>query len=500
MATKNLNLEFINFENEINNIERPKKYSGNRPMTSKPNSAYMRTQGDTNRKHKLRPYTSTEPDRGKKMKLDSIQPTYESTKESFNYYSNKIKNRPNTSLPKKSQRDFRKVLPMTKERENMLNKFWHNYYTEPTSCFDYLPSIQDNIPEEKKNLRRDCQVEADRNLYKYTKIDWSKQKAPSFLNHIGGEEFDYSSLQTSVSSKAQSSFLFKNAKGKATLSKTRPCTAFNQPIKAGRNIMSACPKSARQRPMSSIPSNIKKKFNDQIEKDYQYKNDFFNEKGRPLSCIQKINHPYVDTLKKDYKKIDVKSFIKTAQADKDILEIFDRSQRTRAANLAKVGDYEYYTPYQRIGQFMDYAASLKLMDLKSIEMRVNQLKGNIGVFNVPKNKNNSKDKNSLMDKIFTDPNILFPGLMILEDEGYRLSKEGYEPPPRRIGNRVRYEAEERTYDPMDFLPKYKTDIFLREENYPQDFKEELKISLKNFRKYLMDEDGDDIEEEEISEG
>ena len=47
-------------------------------------------------------------------------------------------------------------------------------------------------------------------------------------------------------------------------------------------------------------------------------------------------------------------------------ELFDRSERTYAATFAKYGDLSYFTPVQRIGNYMEYQARLKkrhLMDL-----------------------------------------------------------------------------------------------------------------------------------------
>ena len=47
-------------------------------------------------------------------------------------------------------------------------------------------------------------------------------------------------------------------------------------------------------------------------------------------------------------------------------ELFDRYGRTFAATFAKQGDLSYFTPVQRIGNFMEYQARLKkrhLMDL-----------------------------------------------------------------------------------------------------------------------------------------
>lgn len=47
-------------------------------------------------------------------------------------------------------------------------------------------------------------------------------------------------------------------------------------------------------------------------------------------------------------------------------ELFDRSERTFSATFAKYGDLSYFTPVQRIGNYMEYQARLKkrhLMDL-----------------------------------------------------------------------------------------------------------------------------------------
>jgi hypothetical protein len=35
-------------------------------------------------------------------------------------------------------------------------------------------------------------------------------------------------------------------------------------------------------------------------------------------------------------------------------ELFDRSERTFAATFAKYGNLNYYTPVQRIGNYMEY--------------------------------------------------------------------------------------------------------------------------------------------------
>ena len=44
-------------------------------------------------------------------------------------------------------------------------------------------------------------------------------------------------------------------------------------------------------------------------------------------------------------------------------DLFDRSERTKCATFAKYGNLTYVTPLQRIGQYMDYGATLKRQHL-----------------------------------------------------------------------------------------------------------------------------------------
>ena len=59
-----------------------------------------------------------------------------------------------------------------------------------------------------------------------------------------------------------------------------------------------------------------------------------------------------------FSNIDHKQTIFAQQANCDILEIFDRSQRTRASTLASKGDFNFLNTYSRIGSFMDYSSRL----------------------------------------------------------------------------------------------------------------------------------------------
>ena len=58
--------------------------------------------------------------------------------------------------------------------------------------------------------------------------------------------------------------------------------------------------------------------------------------------------------------------IKTNKADKDILDLFDRAQKTRASTLGKVGNFQYFSTYERIGSFMDFSSHLKISALQKI--------------------------------------------------------------------------------------------------------------------------------------
>ena len=174
-----------------------------------------------------------------------------------------------------------------------------------------------------------------------------------------------------------------------------------------------------------------------------------------------------------YALLNVKNYsIKTAQADTDLLEIFDRSQRTNAATLAKVGDYEYYTSYQRIGSFIDYSEHMKWEDLKNIETHINQTKNNEVSF---QSKHNIQPPNRQIALVnvcphFNDPNSMFHGFMPFENEGINLISE--------------INKANRNYDPIDFLPKYNNDDIFNEDLYNEDFAKLVVTSINNYNKYL----------------
>ena len=51
-------------------------------------------------------------------------------------------------------------------------------------------------------------------------------------------------------------------------------------------------------------------------------------------------YPKVESLMNKFGKMNLQNYsIKTNQADKDLLDIFDRAQKTHASTLGKVGNY-----------------------------------------------------------------------------------------------------------------------------------------------------------------
>ena len=85
-------------------------------------------------------------------------------------------------------------------------------------------------------------------------------------------------------------------------------------------------------------------------------------------------------------------------------ELFDRSERTYAATFAKYGDLSYFTPVQRIGNYMEYQQRLTkrhLMDLIAYQKTSKQT--------VKVEDEFGKNANDYLD------HCLFHGLMLNEE-------------------------------------------------------------------------------------
>jgi len=180
-------------------------------------------------------------------------------------------------------------------------------------------------------------------------------------------------------------------------------------------------------------------------------------------CYQKVA-----SLIRNYNKLDIKNYsIKIQAADSDILDIFDRSQRTTAATLSKVGDFDYYTAHQRIGSFMNFSAQLTIEDIKKIEMFFKH-SNNVSYLTSNKNFNNLilKKKNLPLDIQYS----LFHGNMKQEyKKNNLLSKNKYM---------------QNTYDPAEFLKIFHDSRLFDDSRWPEEFLRKIKTSLNNYEKYL----------------
>lgn len=188
--------------------------------------------------------------------------------------------------------------------------------------------------------------------------------------------------------------------------------------------------------------------------------------------------PHVDKLKTRYQNIDVVNYsIKLQTADTDYLDIFDRSQRTRAATITKVGDYDYYTPCQRIGLFIEFSQHLKYEDVKNIEKHVSFQKNQL-TFMISKKSHLVLDftedpndtTNNQTKNYFKYATSLFHGFMTYEAdiESYYLN----------IG------VKNQTFDPTKFIHDPISQDIFNINTYPPDLKKAFLTSINNYNKYL----------------
>ena len=133
--------------------------------------------------------------------------------------------------------------------------------------------------------------------------------------------------------------------------------------------------------------------------------------------------PNVKKLYLGYKKIDVVGYsVKKNQSNKELLELFDRTQATRAATLDKEGSYEYKRPCERIGTFIDFSEQLTSDNIyiltKTIYNNRRNIPGYQSKHNIQKPNFGPYLKNYCLH--FNDPNSLFHGFMPFEEEGQKM--------------------------------------------------------------------------------
>ena len=257
------------------------------------------------------------------------------------------------------------------------------------------------------------------------------------------------------------------------------------------------------RNMKDIPLSVQTKLEKEIKEKYEYNNEFFDneeeeeeeqrelnleddfDNENKLKVLKKkyekeknkmANYPKVESLMNKFGKMNLQNYsIKTNQADKDLLDIFDRAQKTNASTLGKVGNYDYYSTYQRIGSFMDFSQHLKIEALEKIGRDIYQNRKNLLEFQSKHNIQKPVFGELLINSCphFRDSNSLFHGFMPFEEEGLKIMKK--------------YNKLSDIYDPLDFLPKFVWEEIFNEDRYSAEFIKNIVTSINNYLKYLDSE-------------
>ena len=238
-----------------------------------------------------------------------------------------------------------------------------------------------------------------------------------------------------------------------TGNKIRPKTAFhNNMIKNNLNNINnnnlinnnyTTTTSSNNNNIKDVPLSVQTKLEKELKQKYKYQNEFFDteeDKGEfeqsesdsdeiissKYNNILKMQfeeeknmiktYPKVKTLLDKFGKMDLQNYsIKTNKADKDILDLFDRAQKTRASTLGKVGNFQYFSTYERIGSFMDFSSHLKISALQKIGIDIYQNRKNLLEFQSKHNIQKPVFGELLINTClhFRDSNSLFHGFMTI---------------------------------------------------------------------------------------
>ena len=390
--------------------------------------------------------------------------------------------------------DFRSVGPKSRIQDKIFNSYWEIKSANPISIFN-----RNNLDEKENNIYNKKLMQEIMQLYKLPQINWRNKNPSNFLNHIGGNELNLSQAVSKYTTSPNSSITGFNQR---TLlfnrNKNRPVTAM---IRAGGTNIIKRPntalhkKTARPRTSFSpnkriieqinrnnspslffedntntnninkfIPNNIKSKLDNKIKKDYNYKDAFFNqisreeeegnnffsneesyyiikEKEQNKSQIKK--YPNYESLIKKFHENQLQNYsIKIDPADTDLLDLFDRSQKTHVSTKGKDVNLDYCSTNQKIASFMDFSQHLKLEAILKISKDIYRNKRNVLEFQSKHNMQKPVYGALLINKCphFRDSNSLFHGFMPFEEEGQNLICEY-----NRVNNK---------YDPLDYMPKF----------------------------------------------
>jgi len=427
---------------------------------------------------------------------------------------NRQKSTTNINIDFKEGLDFRSVGPKSRIQDKIFNSYWEIKLTSPKTIFNNKRSDE----EKKNNIYFEKLLQERMQLYKFPQINWGNKNPSNFLNHIGGNEFNISQTNTKMSSRPSSSLTIHQQNSTFKKINSRPITSFrrtNGMMKRPNtafNKRKIRPKTALDNTMNyrklennsiyiednNIPLKIKNKFEEKIKKDYNYKDDFFdknsdddsddNENIKEIKEIKGINNKLkkyknYESLMRGFQENQLQNYsIKIDQADTDLLELFDRAQKTYAATKAKDVNFDYCSTNQRIASFMDFSQHLKLETIIKIGKDIYRNKKSLLEYQSKHNIQKPSYGELLINKCphFRDSNSLFHGFMPFEEDGQNLISE--------------YNKIHCIYDPIDFLPKFGYYYLLNEKMYDPNFINPILTSIKNYNKYL---DSDKFSENDV---
>ena len=441
----------------------------------------------------------------------------------------------NVNIDFKDGLDFRSVRPKSRYQDKLFNIYWESNQIQPKTIFhnnkntinnkiyasrDYPDNEVDLIIESMSPI--DKILSGERKLYKFPQINWSNKIPSNFLTHVGGNEYNISQTTNKITTRPTSSMGMSNVRNinqnenlskYTTLNnskKQRPVTALlkqnnsKKLIKSGSTLTKTSfrPKTALTKNKSysnynsnnidsTIPLDVQTKLEKNNKEKYNYKEQFFNEENdlviysnnllendipdmRFTKNIKVANlYPHVASLLEDYSKKKIQNYsIKTNQADTDILDLFDRAQKTHASTLGKVGNFEYYSTHQRIGSFMNFSQHLKIEAIKKIGKDIYRNKRNLLEYQSKHNIRKPSYGELLVNKCphFRDSNSLFHGFMPFEEQGQKMIS--------KLNKKFN------VYDPLDYLPKFIPDEIADINNITEEFASTVSTSIKNYTKYL----------------
>ena len=368
--------------------------------------------------------------------------------------------------------DFRSVRPKSRCQDRVFNAYWQMKLTSPQTVFKnkIFP-----INEDEKNVYVEKTMQEKMQLYKFPQINWGNKNMSNFLSHVGGNEFNISQTISKTTTRPVSSLTGLHQNNKTAfkkINKNRPITAFNRGDKkvAFLKRPNTAIHKKKERPRTAfypnnkrgdnldsinevnspsliigdsrhmikekVPERIKSKFDEKIKKDYNYKDEFFNEISKEdildnteemnvlfksnEDILEKKHYSKYQALMKGFQENQLQNYsIKIDQADTDILELFDRSQKTNAATKAKDVNHDYYSTNQRIAYFMEFSQHLKLEYILKISKDINRNKRNLLEYQ-SKHNIQKQDYGELLTNDcphFRDTNSLFHGFMPFEEKG-----------------------------------------------------------------------------------